>query len=151
MGTKAFTLVEVVVTAIIVGILAMTAIPNLLKSIQRSYGQDALRNLVAIYGAQQNYFQNNNGAYLSPCTINCINGTGSASLGLNIVSTGGTVYSCPNGTACTATNGNANFTMNATLGNPINIGSVPVYCGNGSPPYANNPCCQGGTAGAVCP
>ena len=151
MNKQAFTLVEIIVVAIIVGLLGLMAIPNLTRMMNRSYAQDAMHNLIAIYAAQQNYAQNNGGGntYLACADYNAIN-TG---LGLSIASSGGLDYSCEtvsNTCSATAAPGSqaGNFTMQVTLVNPITVTTTPAYCSGNS-----NPCCTagGGAAGTSCP
>ncbi len=156
MSNKAFTLIEILVTAVILGLVAFMVIPNFTTAINRSYAQDAMHNLMAIYAAQQYYYQNNNSVYCtssSSCTSGTIPNSISvinSNLNLNIASTGGTTYDCSaacSGLFCCAAT-NANFTMQVVLVTAINTGSVsvPQYC-NGT----LNPCCQGGTPGNNCP
>ena len=56
---KGFTLIEVLVVVIIIGILAMVAIPQFTKSIERSRGAEARAALRNIYTAEQAYFAQN--------------------------------------------------------------------------------------------
>ena len=63
MKTNGFTLVEITVAAIIIGILLLIGIPNLLKSSERSYSLDVMRNLVTIHAAQQDYLVDHNNSY----------------------------------------------------------------------------------------
>lgn len=144
---KAFTLVEILVTAVILGLVAFMVIPNFTTAINRSYAQDAMHNLIAIYAAQQYYYQNNNSVY---CTSSCntylnIN----TNLNLSIAPTGGVSYNCnPAAGTCASTPccvaTNTNFTMQVVLGNAINTGSVsaPQYCSG-----TLNPCCTGSGSG----
>ncbi len=154
MSNKAFTLIEIIIVAVILGVLAIMAIPNFSKTTNRSYAQDAMHNLIAIYGAEQNFSINHGETYLSCPTLACINDSNpDAGLGVGIVSPI-TAYVCtantfPTPSPCTATRGTA-FTMQIILNNPITVTSTPVYC-NGT---IHNPCCvlvAGAAAGDNCP
>ena len=115
MTQKSFTLMEVVMTALIVTVLAAITIPNINGMINRSITQDMLKNLVAIHAAEQNYYQNNGKYYVRPTDppdtscLTCINwdGNGTAptcsdgvttcagGLNLNIINSDrNTLYHC---------------------------------------------------------
>lgn len=149
MNTKnAFTLIELAVVAIIIGILVLVGIPNMLKGVNRGYAQDAMRNLMAIYAAQQNFYQNNSNVYFTCASADACN----AGLGLNIVKNGGTDYSCdPAVGKCTARNPGATgtmFTMEVDLNSSVAVNTSPMYC----VVSGQNPCCTGGAAGwTYCP
>jgi len=156
---KGFTLVEIIATSLIVGMLGMIAIPSMLKSVNHSYAQDVMHNLTAMYAAQQNYYQNNR-AYKT-CDSNlalkdCINDSDTG-LGLSVVSTAGgdVTYGCDSATlSCEGIAGSksGNFRMKIDLSSPITANSSPVYCS--SVPGAINPCCVdavGTLAGKNCP
>ena len=66
-ANKAFTLNEVMMTVIIVGILASIAIPSYRKTIERGYHRTAQDLLMAIYnGERAYYFTNDNIYYQNP-------------------------------------------------------------------------------------
>ena len=99
---KAFTIIELIIVVTLIGVMAAFAIPNYNKAIAKAYRKDATVNLQAIYAAQKIYF-NTNGNYYGGA------GTDTASinlnLGLGIIESGGTTYTCPTGGAgftCTA-------------------------------------------------
>lgn len=155
---NAFTLVEVITTAVIVGFLGMMAIPSMIKTVNRSYAKDAVHNLMTIYAAQQNYHQNNGDVYKTCAGTDlstCINNA--SGLGLAIVSSGGITYSCdatltpPVCTATAAAGSQAGtFTLQATLDSPITTMNEPVYCSS----TTYNPCCTTADvalAGKKCP
>lgn len=150
MNQKAFTLVEIIIVGMILGILAMMILPDWVKTMNRSYAEDALHNLIAIYAGEQNYSQTHGGNYFTGSGITAINS------GLDLaISAGNITYNCDAATMlCTAVGSatNGNFTMQVSLdpaNSPINSPVTPVYCdGN------HNPCCStagGGTAGLNCP
>ena len=154
MRQKAFTLLELAVVAVIIGFLAIIAIPNFATMINRSYAKDAMHNLMAIYTAQQNYAQNNDGSYKDCGDVSCINA--SNGLGLSIVSTGNITYSCSivmlgidgkNHPICEAIkSGSGVFDMLIILDFPVNIGSVPLYCDNSN---FKSPCCEEHASGGA--
>ena len=149
MKRTGFTLIELIIILTILGVTMVLFYPNFNKSAQVAYSQAAKNNLMAIYSAQVNYFNNNNGVYClntsaSPCdTLSDIN----TSLNLNI-SDGVYSYTCcangANGFKCWATNGAA--TCAAQTGNTqwqVTNGAV-VLTGAGL-----NPSCNVG--GTYCP
>jgi prepilin-type N-terminal cleavage/methylation domain-containing protein len=64
---EGFTLVEVVITVVIIGVLAAFGVPQFLKSIERSKAAEAFNYLAAIRGAQERYIAKN-GIYYSTAT-----------------------------------------------------------------------------------
>ena len=66
-SNKGFSMIEIVVVLIIVGILAAFTIPVFVNVIEQTKAQSAKSNLLAIAAAQQKYFEDNN-AY---CTASC--------------------------------------------------------------------------------
>ena len=59
---QGFTLMEIIVVIIIIGLCLAFAFPNFTTPNEQSYALNAQNNLLAIYSAQQNYY-NNNGSY----------------------------------------------------------------------------------------
>ena len=55
MKRKAFTLVELAVVVVIIGVLAAFAVPRFLASVERSKAAEAFNYLSAIQGAQERY------------------------------------------------------------------------------------------------
>ena len=120
---KSFTLTELIVVVIIIGIIASFAIPNYGRTIERAHWRDAETNLLAIHAADRIYFSEN-GQYWPhglPGALADIN----HDLRLSIIPNGMT-YSCTNVTptdyTCTATRNPpaASFTITVTQA-PINL------------------------------
>ncbi len=145
----AFTMLELIVVMIILGVLVIIAVPNFNRQISRAQVQDAKNNLLAIYAAQQNLFARTGNYLRNPATnVN-------AALSLSVVSND-INYACgadPVDAAnvglfsCTATQaGGNNFVMRITNA-PVVLYSLNPYavCGavdaNGN---AYNPCCASG-------
>ncbi len=130
------TLLEIVVVAIIVGIMATFAIPNLQGMVNSGRANDAQNNLLAIYAAQKNRFATTNPP--SYCTGTTTTALTNTCLGLNIISNN-TVYACTNvgGFTCTAVVNGGTFTL--TLTN-AQVNLVMPY--NAA---ARNPRCTAGT------
>jgi prepilin-type N-terminal cleavage/methylation domain-containing protein len=116
---KGMTLVEIIVVLIIIGLTATFALPNFTNNIERSKAITVQNNLLAIYSAEQNYNNNNNGYCIATCdNIADIN----TRLSLNIQDDGSYAYSCA-GVICTAqrTSINVPNTIQLTLNTPIQI------------------------------
>jgi len=114
---RAFTLIEITIAMVIVGILAAIATPNYINVVHQQAAIAAQNNLTAIQEAQQNYFFNKEGF----CTVennNCGQGLENINpnLALNIPKDQYFTYSCAkngSGYCCTATpNG---FTLQSNL------------------------------------
>jgi prepilin-type N-terminal cleavage/methylation domain-containing protein len=93
---KAFTMVELIVVMVIIGMVAVFAIPNFTKTINRSKARDAVLNLNVIH-ASNILYRTRNGGNLNEANLAAIN----TELGLNIIANGAT-YAC-DGTDCVAT------------------------------------------------
>lgn len=122
---KGFTLMEIVVVLIIIGVVASVTLPNFNASTQQAYGQTARNNLRAIYSAQVNHFNDQNSYCIASCgNLSAIN----TSLNLNIADSV-YQYSCisdVSGFLCKATNGSTTLTIqNGVNGNPDCYGP---YC-----------------------
>lgn len=134
---EAFSIMELIVVVIIIGVLAGLALPNYSKSVERTHLQDATMQLSTIHAAQSIYYARL-GTYWPPdttsYTINDIN----TALKLNVIENDMT-YTCQGGTAsgvqttytCQASrNPGASFTVTVTEqplsnGNPSCSGSCP--------------------------
>ncbi|MBI3314341.1 MAG: prepilin-type N-terminal cleavage/methylation domain-containing protein, partial [Candidatus Omnitrophica bacterium] len=99
-GPEAFTIIELIMVVTLLGIIAVFAIPNYTKSIDKGYRKDGTVNLTSIYAAEQIYYNNNNASYWQAGgDVNAIN----SNLGLGILpnnvtyqcaANNGTVFSC---------------------------------------------------------
>lgn len=115
---KAFTLTEIMIVIIILGIMASLAIPQYQKTLARAHEKDAVRNLTLLHAAEQIY-RVQNGEYWPTSgtpTIADIN----SNLKLNIIESGMT-YSCQPG----ATPGST-FTCEAVRQAPATVFTVRV-------------------------
>lgn len=150
---KGFTILEIMIVVIIVGILAAIAIPNIMIYIEQTKAQTAQNNLLTIAAAESKYYEDNNSTY---CTGTCGNSSNLyASLSLSMTPNDNFTYSCtdlvlPSGTLsyqCTASdtmgttltlNPNAQPPTGTCVGNSAGIiSSCPVSCYNAS----NNSLC----------
>ncbi len=135
-ASKAFTIMEILIVVIIVGVMAAFAIPNYGRSVSQSHLQDAMMQLSAIRTANQVYYART-GAYWPPSGSNGVTAINS-NLSLNIIENGMT-YTCGPGATvgttftCTAvTSGAGSFTTTVTQ----------------APLSTTNPQC---TSGSACP
>lgn len=133
---RAFTLTEIMVVVIILGVMASFVLPNYTKSIDRGYRRDAETQLTTIWSADQIY-RSQNGQYWpsdnnsgAGYDITAINNT----LGLGIIPNGMT-YSCV-GAAPDATHPFGSFTCTAVRG-PFTITITEAQIND------SNPSCSG--------
>ena len=104
---EGFTLIEILVVLIIIGLALAFYFPNFTASDEKAWAINAQNNLLAIYSAEQNYNNNNNGGYcldtgLGTCghSLADLN----TNLSLNIQDDGAYLYDCgvTTANACTA-------------------------------------------------
>jgi len=110
---NAFTLMEIMVVVLLIGIIAAFAIPSYSKSIQKSHERDMAMQLRAIYMGNIHYRVMVGNFWISgaPTTdLAVINST----LGINVVSSDGTIYEYRDG----ATPGD-DFTIWSTWNNGV--------------------------------
>ena len=126
-----FTLLELMVVVIIVGVIAAFAIPNYNKSMQKAHERDMLVQLTAINAANLLY-RSYAGKYWDTTGgtqyLTAIN----SALSINIIANSGTTYDyrSANGSSYTATADWDSYTLEVTQA-AIDAASVPP-----------NPCCQ---------
>ena len=120
MKTAGFTMIELVVVIVIIGIIAAFGSPSFSKAIARAKARDAINTLSVIHTVQALY-KESVGGYLFANDLAGIN-TG---LSLNLVASGGTSYACNDAAAPTTCTAGPGFTATATLGNPLSSGSNP--------------------------
>lgn len=128
LNRQGFTIVEITVVIIIIGVAAALVLPNLTTPAEQSKASNAQHNLLAIYSAQQNY-RNNNGTFASIATLALIN----TSLSLNIPDDGSYLYSCsnadPSGFSCTASRNSAANLVLIVKNAPIQLtGNINPTC-----------------------
>jgi len=106
-NSRSFTLLELIVVITIVTVISCLALPNLSKTTERAFEEDALLQLQAIYNVEQTYFSRDNDYYPAAgntATITEVNDN----LVLSILPNG-FVYECVNdpppgiGVFCSAT------------------------------------------------
>ena len=133
-SSKGFTLMEIVVVLMIIGVVAGFYFPSFTVPSEKAWAANAQNNLLAIYAAQQNY-KSNNGSYATPATLSAIN----SALSLSIQDDGTYSYTCSSGVTCTATRSTVSTTnIVLTLASVINLSgsgtanpkcnSVSYYC-----------------------
>ena len=121
---KGFTLIEVLVVLIIVGVTAAMIIPNLIASIEQTKAQMAQNNLYAISAAQQKYFEGNNSTY---CVAACGSSAPNLNTNLSLSISDTFAYSCAASGAtytCTATDGTDTLTLDPNVVSP----ALPISC-----------------------
>jgi prepilin-type N-terminal cleavage/methylation domain-containing protein len=89
-ANRAFTLVELIVVVIIMGVLTAAAIVQFNKSIQRAAEREAVLNLRAMVGAIQIYHSKNGTWPPGMANVTAINGT----LGTSFADTGKLTFAC---------------------------------------------------------
>lgn len=124
---KGFTLVEIIITIAILGVIASFAIPHYSKAIAKARERDAIIQLSAIHSACQIYKTNNAGRYFSGNLVNTaqIN----SKLSINIIENNGTTYIYSG--------------LNSSFGAKANVGSFTVSINERSL-SSDNPCCDVG-------
>jgi prepilin-type N-terminal cleavage/methylation domain-containing protein len=132
---QAFTILELMISVLIVGIIAAFALPDYRKSLDRTMEEDMIRQLQIIYTAENTYFSLHD-QYLIAAGLDDIN-TG---LGLDIIAPPGVIYSINvvgTGYQASVINNNANppFAMLMDSNRPFRV----IYGATGGNPYCNNP------------
>jgi len=132
---QGFTLMEILVVLFIIVIAALVSFPNFTAPTEGAKSLTAQNNLLAIYSAEKNYFNNNNGSYCTGVSSTCGDTLAdlNTNLSLNILDDGSYLYDCGKTTAnaCTAkrNNGPSAFSITVTLTAPIQLtNEVNPYC-----------------------
>jgi len=126
----AFTITEMIVVVVILGVLAGIAIPNYNKTIERSHVQDAINQLSALHAAETIQFARTGSYWPASATTYLITDI-NTNLKLNIIENDMT-YSCQGFQGAT-------FTCQASR-NPSGSYAVTV---TEAPLSATNPACSG--------
>lgn len=125
---KGFSLLEMIVTIVIVGVAAAFAIPNFVTSMEKSKAQAAQNNLYALIAAQQKYFED----FSNYCLVACGDSTANINTHLHLELSDSFAYSCNNTTLpyiCTAADGTDTLTLNPSLQPPVSCaGPNSNYC-----------------------
>jgi len=137
MTKQAFTLTELLIVMIVIGIMVAWGTPQYGRTIERARARNAINNLIMIHAANLVYqarHGGNNCTADSACTdLNKINGINGAN-SLNLIA-GGVTYACADGgTDCTGTSDSGKFTVTVDLTSPIVQDSNPV-CDNTDASY----------------
>ena len=144
-----FTLIEIMLVIVIIGIVAGFTIPNYSKSVARAYMRDAKNNLIIIREANQVY-RAQEGTYW-PTTAGNLLSAINTNLRLNILANGSNY-------TCSGVAGGATFSCTATRGNTATITGYSETVNQNAiaiPPNSActlgclsatpcNPCCDGG-------
>lgn len=84
MNRKGFTLVELIMVVIIIGVLAATALPQYVGFVERARAAEAINKIGVIKVAQAAYSMDNTSGYFNSAASSALIATG---LGVNIAST----------------------------------------------------------------
>jgi len=133
-----FTLLELMVVVIIIGIIAGFAIPNYNKSMQKAHERDILTQLTSIHAANLLY-RSYDGKYWNTGGVDKNMAEINSALSINIIANGGTTYNynSANGSVYEAIGTWDSYTLKVT--------EAAID--------ATNPCCDSGSclAVAACP
>lgn len=137
---KAFTLVEIIIVLIIIGILTAVALPSFMISIEQTRAQTAQNNLLAIAAGQGKYYEDY-GHYYYSSQANDITGINS-SLNLSMSQNDQFTYSCGGANPvynCTAGDGTVTLML---ISNPQPPGSLGCPAGCVGGPGFTSACCN---------
>ena len=105
---KGFTLIELMIVVVIIGILAALAIPRFMRATTKSKQSEARQVLKQIYSMQRAYRQEYNTYWGNATTASAASGAGFARIGVDIMSNARYTYAmvaAANTFTCTATSG----------------------------------------------
>jgi prepilin-type N-terminal cleavage/methylation domain-containing protein len=146
-NSKGFTLIELIIVMVIVGVLTAIALPNYFTFINQGASNNALNNLQAIYNGQQSYYNTKNAYCLNTSAAPCDSLADIiTNLPLNITDSNFT-YICVtdlSGFKCTAASPLVTLTL---INNPLILVGA-AGCGNSSGASCNPICAP---AGNNCP
>lgn len=132
---RAFTIMEVMTVVIIVGVIAVFAIPNFSKTMTQSHEQDTMTQMTALHAANEIY-RAQNGGYWPPDASTYNLAAINSALGLSILSNGmnyGCVGNTGAGYTCTANRPSGDLIVVVTEAalsatNPQVTSSCPYGC-----------------------
>jgi prepilin-type N-terminal cleavage/methylation domain-containing protein len=107
-GEKGFTLIELMIVVVIIGILAALAIPRFMRATTKSKQSEARQVLKQIYSMQRAYRQEYNTYWGNATTASAAAPTGFSRIGVDIMSTARysfAMVAALNTFTCTATSG----------------------------------------------
>ncbi|MBF0504305.1 MAG: prepilin-type N-terminal cleavage/methylation domain-containing protein [Candidatus Omnitrophica bacterium] len=139
-GKKGFTLIEILVATIIIGVLTAIILPSYTANILQGEANAAQNNLITIYGAQKTFYYNNGaycfGTFPNNCsTLANINGNLKTQITDAYFN-----YTCSNvtGFTCTATNTSDNTFVLAVRNAAIVKNNNPSCAYPAHPTYCPN-------------
>jgi prepilin-type N-terminal cleavage/methylation domain-containing protein len=91
-GSKAFTLMELMVVVVVIGLIVAFAMPNYTKSYNKTVAREAVNNLRTIAAAEEAYKATQGSYYFPSFAFNVANLN--TNLGLNILTQNGLNYAC---------------------------------------------------------
>ena len=143
---EAFTLIEIMLVVVIMGIIAAFAMPNYTRSLERAYARDAVVQLTALQSAN-NVYKAHAGQYL--CGTNLTLSQINTNLGINIIpSTADITYSYSNAGNCVSPNPTA-FTATARYVRGGTDYTIRVNEANIQSTAPANPCCSAGSCNVI--
>jgi prepilin-type N-terminal cleavage/methylation domain-containing protein len=140
-SSKGFTLIEMTIVLVILGVMASFAIPNFVVSMEQTKAQTVKNNLLAIAAAEEKYFEDHGNYCIDTGAGTCGNSRATLNTNLKLSISDSFVYNCPAAGqyyTCTAGDGTDTLTLtgvnivgNTATGNSVSCagGSGPPNCG----------------------